>query len=157
MNNIKSRADVLDWAKEIVYAGGAKYTPLSKSDLFAIAQCIVDPQPLKGGDWTLTQEDSKPSEPVGSSPDAEKPELSEDQCRDRDPKKETPLPDVIKPRYQFLHEEGLDSQQAFDRFLEETSAGKTVMNFSNGQSSQGAAFAYWLCESVWGKPMARGK
>lgn len=153
MNNIKTRADVLVWAKEIVYADGAKYTPLSKSDLLVIAQCIVDPQPLKGGDWTLTQEDSKPSKPVGSSPEAEKPELSEDQCRDRDME----APDVIKPRYQFLHEEGLDSQQAFDRFLEETSDGKTVMNFSNGQSSQGAAFAYWLCESVYGKPMARGK
>ena len=74
MNNIKTTADVLEWAKTIVEAKGEKYIPLAKSDMLAIAQYIVDAgnckrdtASYKDDDEPVKTEQEKPITAVGTA------------------------------------------------------------------------------------------
>ena len=42
MNNIRSGAEVLQWAHTIADGKGEKFTPLSKGDMYAIANYTLD-------------------------------------------------------------------------------------------------------------------
>lgn len=122
MNKIDTDSDVKEWAKMMVDANGEKFTPLSKGDQFAIARFIVN---------GLDGNPSIPDSPPASEEEGTGEKVS---------------------RGLYFHSCGYDAQSVYDKFLEWSNqhpTEKEVMDFSNGQKSGSAAFAYWLCEEVY--------
>ncbi len=166
MNNIKTNADVLEWAKTIVEAKGEKYTPLGKPELLAIATYIVDlasfissPEKRKSEEedcGTGKEDYDGPSEMPADVPAKEEP-AKEDKPYDPAPVHSTLVPSgdetrkVTMTRGYALHHAQFTTQQAYDKFLEwskEHPKEGTVMDFSTGVKSTNAAFAYWLMENI---------
>ena len=143
MNTIKTKEDVLAWAKVIVAAKGEKYTPLAKGDMFAIANFIVE---------AACPADAPKC--IETKPDAEREKSQTDapmkpMTTDTSAAKRNGL--MPMPRSQLLRNAGFTVQQAYDKFLEwgnEHPKEAAVMDFSTGVRSKNAAFAYWLSEMV---------
>lgn len=162
MNNIKTKEDVLAWAKIIMDGKGEKYIPLGKSDMFAIAKYVTY------GYGNLTEDlevkDDMPP-PQAEAPSADKAVgvVSEDKkpIEAEQPAEETfsttstsggpATTKVTVTRGYALHRAGFSTQAAYDKFLEwskEHPKEGTVMDFSTGVKSANAAFAYWLMENI---------
>lgn len=171
MNNIKTKADVLAWAKMILDGKGEKYTPLGKADMFAIAKYVAY------GYGNLTEDlevkdDMPPPHSAEAEPPAEKPSPESEKSADvpakeepdKDDKPYDPAPvhtttvpsggetrKVTMTRGYALHHAQFTTQQAYDKFLawsKEHPKEGTVMDFSTGVKSTNAAFAYWLMENI---------
>lgn len=144
---IQNEEDVVRWARETVDRNGEKFTALTKSDQYAIAQYI-----LKQGDNSMNTSGSHILERVSEratpsvrlvtdpiEPQQTPAEIKEDsRC-------------VPMTRAKAFHGSGVSAQQAFDRFLEwakDHHQEAMVMDFSNGKQSAAAAFAYWLADVV---------
>lgn len=155
MGKIQNDADVLAWAEWIAAENGDRFTPLSKGEQYLIAKFIYDRRGLF---------EVKPQEPVEEDcckPMAEdKVEDKVEECR-RDEQADpvaptTPLvQDQVMPQKMKMsrgaayHLAGTSAQKAFDEFLKwsnEHPQEACVMDFSNGQKSIAAAYAYWLHE-----------
>ena len=163
MNNIKNADDVREWARMIVDAKGEKYTPLSKTDLYQIALCIMETgeNAACGGDADTTQ--PPPAEtvapPTTSVEDNGKmPEPAKEQQKDDGIDTAALRSNLLQPvrtaamtRGYAYHRANFGVQEVYDKFLEwakeHPKEGK-VMDFSNGVQSANAAFAYWLAEVV---------
>ena len=163
MNNIKTKADVLAWAKMILDGKGEKYTPLGKADMFAIAKYV------EYGYGNLTEDlevkDMPPPHSPEAEPQAERPSPEAEKPADV-PAKEEADPAPVHPttvpsggetrkatmtRGYALHHAQFTTQQAYDKFLEwsrEHPKEGVVMDFSTGVKSTNAAFAYWLMENI---------
>ena len=168
MNNIKTKEDVLAWAKVIVDGKGEKYTPLGKADMFAIAKYMA----YGNGDLTEdleVKDDMPPPTDPEAEPHAEEPSPDKDAAVGTADEKtsteevKTPVADttsttvdsattkVTMTRGYALHRAGFSTQAAYDKFLEwckEHPKEGTVMDFSTGVKSSNAAFAYWLMENI---------
>lgn len=153
MNNIKTDTDVLEWAKTIVDANGEKYTPLSKGDIFTIAQFVVNgckATDVKQPDEEKPVEEEKPTESI--------PEDVRDEHEPFDEPAHPEVPSTAYPavnatRAEWMHNAGWSAQKAFDTFIEwcaKHPKDGSVMDFSNGQKSVEAAFSYWLAKRVTG-------
>lgn len=166
MNNIKTKEDVLAWAKMILDGKGEKYTPLGKADMFAIAKYV------EYGYGNLTEDLEVKDMPPPSSPEEDdeppkatatgvmsedkKPTIEEVKPTERDmctvstaPKDD--MQKVTMTRGYALHHAQFTAQQAYDKFLEwskEHPKEGSVMDFSTGVKSANAAFAYWLMENI---------
>lgn len=128
MNNIKTKEDVLGWAKIIVDGKGEKYIPLGKADMFAIAKYVAY------GYGNLT-EDLEVKVDMPPPTDSGGPAVTK----------------VTMTRGYALHRAGFTTQQAYDKFLawsKEHPKEGMVMDFSTGVKSTNAAFAYWLMENI---------
>lgn len=156
MNNIKTKADVLAWAKMILDGKGEKYTPLGKADMFAIAKYVAY------GYGNLTEDlevkdDMPPPHSAETEPQAEKPSPeAEKPAEVPAPVHTTNVPSgekrkVTMTRGYALHHAQFTTQQAYDKFLawsREHPKEGVVMDFSTGVKSTNAAFAYWLMENI---------
>lgn len=122
MDKIENSSNVLEWARMVVDAKGDKFTVLSKSEQFVIAKFIVD------GSYSVSREEhhnQSEKQTVQNHVNVQEVELQGD---DNNPV-------------------GCDAQQAFDKFLswcKHHPKEKEVMDFSTGEMSVAAAFAYWL-------------
>lgn len=147
MKKIETDADVLDWAKWIVDAKGEKFTPLSKGEQYAIARYVVGSAGCGSHD-----EGDEPSD-SGWTDEADNPippNLSECASVTED-RSEEQKERMRATRVELFHRDGLDAQQAFDRYLswlQDHPREKTVMDFSTGRLIDGAGFAYWLCSEA---------
>lgn len=149
MNNIRSGAEVLQWAHTIADGKGEKFTPLSKGDMYAIANYILDIT----GELCRLKTDT-PETVKTDTPQAEtrvEPETRDD----APPPHITPVePQERKIEMSMgcaLHLQRIDAQKAYDKFLEamkDHPKDKMVMDFSTGQASSFAAFSYWLTSPV---------
>jgi len=144
MQKIETEADVRAWAMMMVSANGDKFTPLSKGEQFAIAKYIVGTSSMDG-QRKLDAADEM-SAVAESLPKAED---------DIPPPPRNPVPCELSTatmtRAYAYHRAGFDVQQVFDKFLEwgkEHPKQMEVMDFSNGQKSVAAAFAFWLGEII---------
>lgn len=138
MNNIKTENDVIDWAKTIADGKGEKFIALSKGDMFTIAKYI------------LGIADTEPAQE--QKPDAELPVHDADgmEVKPQAPV-ETGTRKIEMSMGCALHLKGKDAQQAYDQYLDAVKnhpKAKNVMDFSTGQASTFAAFAYWLNQPV---------
>ena len=133
MQKIETEADVRAWAMMMVSANGDKFTPLSKGEQFAIAKYIVE---------TSQTGEVKPDNVPKAEDDIPPPPRNPVPCE---------LSTSTMTRAYAYHRAGFDVQQVFDKFLEwgkEHPKQMEVMDFSNGQKSVAAAFAFWLGEIV---------
>ena len=161
MNNIKTKENVLAWAKIIMDGKGEKYIPLGKADMFAIAKYVTY------GYGNLTEDlevkdDTQPPQAKEPSPDKdiavetsdEKPSIEEVKPLKTDTTTTTVNPATTKAtmtRGYALHRAGFSTQAAYDEFLKwskEHPKEGMVMDFSTGVKSSNAAFAYWLMENI---------
>ena len=168
MNNIKTKEDILAWAKVIVDGKGDKYIPLGKADMFAIAKYVYHGYCNLPEDLEVEDDMPPPTAPEaepqtrGLSPDKDAAVGTADEKTSTDEVK-PPVADttsstvdsattkVTMTRGYALHRAGFTTQQAYDKFLEwskEHPKEGTVMDFSTGVKSANAAFAYWLIENI---------
>lgn len=154
MNNIKTENDVIDWAKAIADGKGEKFIPLSKCDMFTIAKYILgisDAEPAPSTNPPPRLEPT-PEPAQEQKPDAESPVHDADgmEVKPQAPV-ETETRKIEMSMGCALHLKGKDAQQAYDQYLDAVKnhpKAKNVMDFSTGQSSSFAAFAYWLNQPV---------
>lgn len=151
---IQNEEDVVRWARETVDRNGEKFTALTKSDQYAIAQYI-----LKQGDNSVNTSGCNRLLD-GQAEQKELPVQTHSLIRGvTDPIEPQQTPAEIKEdsrcvpmtRAKAFHGSGVSAQQAFDRFLEwakDHPQEAMVMDFSNGKQSAAAAFAYWLADVV---------
>lgn len=156
MNNIKTENDVIDWAKAIADGKGEKFIALSKGDMFAIAKYILgisDTEPAPSTNPHPRQEwTPAPAPDPDQKPDAELAVHDADgvEVKPQAPA-ETETRKIEMSMGCALHLKGKDAQQAYDQYLDAVKnhpKAKNVMDFSTGQSSSFAAFAYWLNQPV---------
>lgn len=146
---INTREQILDWARETSAANGEKYTVLTKDAQLAIARFIQEHMQEianlqkrdvdtdventiseKSMDWN-----AKDASVASASIPAENPSKA---------------PHIMR-RADCFRSKGLDAQAVYEKFLEWKSTYPTkavVMDFSNGEKVDSAAFAYWLTEFV---------
>lgn len=153
MKKIQTEDDVKEWAREIVIAQGDRFTPLSKGEQFVIAKFIynlaITPPPCEP-----TEDCTRPNPPKETAHDASAPvglDSAKDPVKDTTPpQQDQQEPQGIKmSRGAAFHIAGHSAQKAYDEFLawcKEHPQEATVMDFSNGQTSVAAAYAYWLHE-----------
>lgn len=170
---IVSEDDIRQWAETIVAAKGGKFIPLSKSDMFHIAQWIISRQPPIDVDESETPTPTQESDTVSKVIYHPVPESLADELHDKTipyipPEKglhfkadipqedcrfraDTPMdiPQGIKPqqykRVVTRPATDISPQQAFDKFLEwQKSSPRRIMDFFTGKICTEAAFAYWL-------------
>lgn len=168
MNNIKTKEDVLAWAKIIMDGKGEKYIPLGKADMFAIAKyVVVGPENLNDElkDVPLPMDDTEEkgaeapsaSKAVGVAAEDKKPTIEENPadtfhtsgCTSTTGGKTSTT--ATMTRSYALHRAGFTVQQAYDKFLKwcnDHPKEASVMDFRTGVKSANAAFAYWLSEII---------
>lgn len=158
MKKIETDADVLEWARTMVEAKGDKFTALSKGEQFAIAKYIMY---MAFGEGKTAESDSvgktavNPETTTATGTKAEElpppPPMPSIQGGSVTTPPEPPTSKATMTRAYAYHRAGLDVQQAYDKFLEwckEHPKCKEVMDFSTGDESVDAAFAYWLGEII---------
>ena len=161
MNNIKTDADVLEWAKMIVDGKGEKYVPLGKADMYEIAKYILNCRlPLLE---TPTVEETTPPPSPAEEPtnDCCKEPLKEPEAEHKEsqPVSEAATPPAAAPKslLGILKAKGINSaQDAYDAFLKATAKdekARRVIDFSNGVMNVGPAFMWWILGQIEG---ARG-
>lgn len=162
MNNIKNEKDVLEWAELIVNSKGDKYVPLSKADMYAIAQFVVTYAPsapledVPPPPSAPKEEDDEPPKATATAVEKDKPYVEERQPTGEGMSVSStatrePTQKVTMTRGYALHHAQFTTQQAYDKFLEwskEHPKEGSVMDFSTGVKSTNAAFAYWLMENI---------
>jgi len=140
MQKIETEADVRAWAMMMVSANGDKFTPLSKGEQFAIAKYIVETS--QTGEARLDDVDIAHAALPKAEDDIPPPPRNPVPCE---------LSTATMTRAYAYHRAGFDVQQVFDKFLEwgkKHPKQMEVMDFSNGQKSVAAAFAFWLGEII---------
>lgn len=149
MNNIKTDADVLKWAKLIVDGKGEKYVPLGKADMYAIANFVMVYSPSE----PLPEPSSEPTDDCCKEPE---PEVEH---KESQPVAEAATPPAAAPKslLGILKAKGINSaQDAYDAFLKDTAKdekARRVIDFSNGVMNVGPAFMWWVLGQIEG---ARG-
>lgn len=157
MDNITSKETMEEFIGKIIDGKGNFFKPLSKSDLYKLATRIRELEAevrrlgeIQGGGEPATDEDS-PAECVSdaettgcaedtgeeSSADAEENGAEFPSCADA----------PVRTWRDVLEQRGADAQDAFDEFVkwrEKHPKQSSVMDFTTGMKSVGAAFAYWL-------------
>lgn len=172
MKKLETKNDIIEWATIIVAANGEKFTPMSKGDLFAVAQYILEsvskPEYSESdGDSMAAEGDGKDVETTEECPGhtaapetAKATGTAEDRIVDQvqrdeyEPIEGWPATEECKyngevscTRAVFYQEQKCSAQRVYDEFLKwcETNPQEAnVMDFSNGTYNKGAAFAYWL-------------
>lgn len=152
-----TREEILGWVRETIAANGEKYTVLTKEAQLGIARFIDELVNERKED--AEKEATKPSNAPDGSSDAELPvekteskEDGKDAVSDCD---RASIPtDNIKAqmrRVDFLRSKGMDAQAIYESFLKWKKCNPskaTVMDFSNGEKVECAAFVCWLTEFV---------
>jgi len=162
MGKIQNDADVLAWAEWIAAENGDRFTPLSKGEQYLIAKFIYDrrglfevkPQEPLSEDCCKTMAEDKAEECCKDEQAATVPPPRDEQGDPVPPTtplvQERMMPQKMKmSRGAAYHLAGTSAQKAFDEFLKwsnEHPQEACVMDFSNGQKSIAAAYAYWLHE-----------
>ena len=148
MNKIQTTDDIRKWAEEIVAAKGEKFTPLSKGDQYKIARFILGLGECEKPMAVNEVQNDQPQE-VQTAPHETTQQNSQDESKPK------PCEDngesVKMTRGAAMHLAGHSAQKAFDEFLkwcDEHRGEKEVMDFSTGQRSISASYAYWLSEIV---------
>lgn len=151
-----TKDNIREFVDFILSGKGTAYRPLSRADLYTLAQFInelMNPPPKADdfGDW-----DEKTERNPGAQEESESSAQSDNQPSQKDsPDKDESKGEVDRngtemTRGQKFQSDGHSAQEAFDEFLLWTKnknvvhQDTSVMNFSNGETSVIAAFAYWL-------------
>lgn len=145
MNNIKTDADVLEWARTIEEGKGEKFIPIGKADMYRIAMFVLNYGPLKA---TLppTQPEVEEKPPTDAAAPIEDKKSTE--------KREINPSAAPKSLLGILKAKGINSaQEAFDAFLKDTAKDekkRRVIDFSTGSMNVGPAFTWWVLGQIEG-------
>lgn len=153
MKKLETKEDIIEWATVIVAAKGEKFTPMSKGDLYAVANYILESaakpeQSGSDGDSMVAEEANKGEMEV--SGDSAHGDPMQDCMKTSAISSETYN---LQPmtRAEFFRKNKCPVQRVYDEFLKwcaENPSEGNVMDFSNGTYNKGAAFAYWLQDVI---------